>query len=144
MKSLSINEPPALDRAGKKIRVLIADDSATFRGIAARFLASLPGLESPSPAADGPAALTLAAGHPFDLVVLDLQMPDLNGLETMDRIRPLLPDARVVIFTVHDTEAVRAECLARGADGFVSKNRLREELPALIARLFPANNHHSP
>jgi DNA-binding NarL/FixJ family response regulator len=59
----------------------------------------------------------------------------------MDRIRRVSPCTRVVIVTVHDGDAVRVECLARGADGFVSKGTMREELPALIHDLFPGPSH---
>ncbi|MBI3853105.1 MAG: response regulator transcription factor [Verrucomicrobia bacterium] len=127
---------PARAQSGKNIRTLIVDDSAQFRETVSTFLASLLGFEPPSEAANGEEAIRLAASHCPDLVLLDLQMPDLNGLDAMDRIRPCSPATRVIILTMHDGQIIRDVCLERGADGFVSKHGLRKELPAVIRGLF--------
>jgi DNA-binding NarL/FixJ family response regulator len=124
------------DQAGKSIRTLIVDDSAQFRETVSMFLASLPGLEPPVEAANGQEAVRLATRRPPDLVLLDLQMPGLHGLDVMDRVRLGSSATRVVILTMHDSDTIRHLCLERGADGFVSKNCLRKELPAVIRRLF--------
>ena len=123
-------------RIPKPIRILVVDDSAVFRQTTSSFLKSLPHLEEIGAAATGSEAMKLVSRHRPDVVLLDLQMPDISGLETMERIRPLNPITRVVMLTMHDGEIVRAACLVRGADGFVSKNRMREELPAVMRRLF--------
>lgn len=113
------------------------DDAALFRESIAAFLEELSDIEPIGAANDGSKALEMVKAHRHDLVLMDLQMPGLNGLETMERLRPLSPTTRVVILTGHDDDIVRGECLARGADGFVSKNYMRDELPAALRRLFP-------
>jgi len=120
-----------------KIRTLIVDDSPLFRESISEFLDDLADVERVGVAPDGNAALEMIRACRPDLVLLDLQMPGLNGMETMERLRPLSPETRVVILTGHDQASVRSECLGRGADDFVSKNYMREELPAAVRRLFP-------
>jgi two-component system uhpT operon response regulator UhpA len=126
----------AHDCAGNLIRTVIVDDSAFFCEAISRFLQSLPLIEEIGSALSSSRGLALVAEQQPDLVLLDLEMPGANGLEVLERLRPASPGTRVVIVTIHDGDTVRTECLARGADGFVSKNRLRDELPGVIRQLF--------
>lgn len=125
------------DSDGKKIRTLVVDDSGIFRETVSAFLAMLPEIEQTGVAANGHEAVRLVSMHQPDLLVLDLQMPGLNGLETMECIRRLNRATRIVLLTVHDADTVRDECLARGADAFVSKYNMTESLPGAIRLLFP-------
>jgi DNA-binding NarL/FixJ family response regulator len=123
--------------AHKHIRVLIADDSAEFRSAIGLFLAQLPQVEVVGAAEDGEHALTLVASTRPDLVLMDLKMPRLNGLQATQQIRAGFPGVRVIIITLHDSEKLKAASVASGADRFIPKRSLRQELPGILAELFP-------
>lgn len=123
--------------APKRIRVLIADDSAAFRNAFGLFLDRLPRVEVVGTAEDGEQALTLVASTRPDVVLMDLKMPRLNGLQATRKIRAEFPDVRVIMITLHDAKELKAASAAAGADRFIPKNRLRDELPGALAQLFP-------
>ena len=123
--------------ARKRIRILIADDSAAFRSAVGQFLDRLPQVEVVGAAEDGEHALTLVASLRPDLVLMDLKMPRLNGLQATQKIRAEFHDVHVIIITLHDSKELRAASVASGADRFIPKRCLRDELPGAIAKLFP-------
>jgi len=114
--------------ARKRVRILIADNSAAFRDAFGLFLERLPQVELVGVAADGEQALALVASTRPDLVLMDLQMPRLNGLQATRKIRAKFPGVRVIMITIHDSKAAKAASIAAGADRFIPKNRLRDEL----------------
>ena len=122
--------------AHEPIRTLIADDSALCRRAAEMLLAQLPQVQMVGAAADGVDVLALVASTRPDLVLLDLQMPRLNDLQAARRIRAEFPGVRVIMTTFSDSEESKAAGAASGVDGFISKERLRDELPSAIAQLF--------
>jgi DNA-binding NarL/FixJ family response regulator len=128
------------DNAGahQRIRTLIVDDSAAFRGAVGDFLDRLPRVEVIGAAEDGVHALALVASTRPDLVLMDLKMPRLNGLQATRKIRAEFPEVHVILITLHDSEELKAASVASGADRFIPKNCLRDELPAAIAQLFPS------
>lgn len=87
-------------------------------------------------ASDGLNAVQLASLHKPDLVLLDLSMPRVNGLEAAEQIRLSNPDLRVIIFSELHGLSLGDECRRRGADSFVSKSILPEGLLMEIQRLF--------
>ncbi len=123
--------------AHKHIRVLIADDSAVFRSALGQLLERLPQVEVIGAAEDGEHALTLVGSLRPDLVLMDLQMPRLNGLQATRKIRNQFPGVRVIVITLHDSEEWKVASVAAGADRFLSKHSLRGELPGALAQLFP-------
>ena len=126
----------AAQGAHDRVRTLIADDSALCRRAAALLLAKLPQVQMVGAAADGVDALALVASTRPDLVLMDLQMPRLNGLQATRQIRAEFPGVRVIMTTFSDSEQSKAASAASGVDGFISKERLRDELPSAIAQLF--------
>lgn len=127
------------DRTGahKRIRVLIAEDSAAFRNAFVLFLDRLPQVEVIGVAEDGEKALALVAGTRPDLVLMDLQMPLLNGLRATRKIRADFPEVRVIMITIYDSEELRGASVAAGAGQLILKRCLRDELPGALAQLFP-------
>jgi DNA-binding NarL/FixJ family response regulator len=91
------------------------------RGIAAE-LAQIPGWVVAAEAANGNEAVALAASIKPDLIVLDLSMPELNGLAAARRILAADPAARILILTAHESEQLVREVLAAGAQGYVLKS----------------------
>ena len=72
-----------------------------------------------------------------ELAVLDLSMPRISGLEAAERIRELFPEMRLIVFSELDDPLLKVECKQRGADGYVRKNRMPEELLDQVYELFP-------
>jgi DNA-binding NarL/FixJ family response regulator len=106
----------------KSVRILIADDHELFRrGIAAE-LTQVPGWVVAADAANGRDAAAMAAEIKPDIIVLDLTMPELNGLEAARKIISADPAARILILTAHESEPVVREVLSAGARGYVLKS----------------------
>jgi DNA-binding NarL/FixJ family response regulator len=120
----------------RKIRVLVADDSPTALRSVCDFLEFAGGFEIVATASDGLNAVQLASVHKPDLVLLDLSMPRVNGLEAAEQIRLSSPDLRVIIFSELSGLSLADECLRHGADSFVTKDHLPERLLMEIQRLF--------
>ncbi len=125
-----------MDIRHRPIRTLVVDDSASALHSICCFLKLQPDIDIVGTATDGCQGLASAhALHP-DLVLMDVQMPVMNGIEAALRLRQDLPATLIIMVTVHDTPEVRHACREAGADGFVAKEHLDEELPALLEEIF--------
>jgi len=120
------------------IRVLVADDSPTALRSICDYLEFAGGFEVVGTASDGLNAVQLTSLKKPDLVLLDLSMPRVNGLEAAKQIRLSSPDLRVIIFSELKGLSLADECRRNGADGFVHKSLLPEGLLMEIRRLFTA------
>ncbi len=129
--------------ATNKIRVLVADDSPTALRSACDYLDFAGGFEIVGTASDGQNAVQLASLYKPDLVLLDLSMPRVNGLEAAEHIRLACPEMRIIIFSELHGLSLGEECLRHGAHSFVPKNLLPEELLMEIQRLFPSGGRHT-
>jgi DNA-binding NarL/FixJ family response regulator len=115
--------------------LLIVDDDAGFRNSIRRVLERDPDTEVIGEAADGKEAVRLAlALHP-GIVLMDIGMPEMNGLEALRLTKQASPDSKVIMVTIHDEEPYRAVAMAGGADGFVLKKALGTDLLPTIRRL---------
>jgi DNA-binding NarL/FixJ family response regulator len=119
----------------KPISVLLVDDNPAFLRIATRFLQQHDDLTVVGAASGGQEALTLAQDLQPDIVVIDLAMPGLNGLEAIPRLRAMLPEVGIIALTVLDTNSYREAALAAGANDFVAKVSLDTDLLLAIRRL---------
>ncbi|NWG75423.1 MAG: response regulator [Rubrivivax sp.] len=118
------------------LTILIADDGKTFRRAIASMLAELPGLELLAEAADGAEAVEKAAGLNPDLVLLDVGLPVVDGVEAAARIRTLVPNAKLVFLTQHESPDFVLAAKRAGAAGYVLKVDAGSELlPAVKAVL---------
>ena len=114
------------------LRILLADDHDIVRRGLKDLLEERPGWRVCAEAANGRAALELALEHRPQVAVLDLTMPELNGLEATRRIRQALPETEVLIFTMHESEELIREVLAAGARGYLLKSdAVRQLVPAV-------------
>lgn len=116
-------------------KFLIVDDHAAFRQTLRAFLPDSTVLEC----ADGREVLALYAAERPDWVLMDIQMPGLDGLTATRRLKEKFPAARIIIVTNHAGEEFRAAARDAGADGFVHKEHL-EELPAMVQTKGPSQN----
>ena len=111
-----------------RLTVLIADDGETFRNAISSILAELPGLWLLAEAADGAEAVKKAAELNPDLVLLDVGLPVVDGVEAAARIRALAPNAKLVFLTQHESPDFVAAAMRAGAAGYVLKVDAGSEL----------------
>jgi two-component system response regulator NreC len=104
-----------------KIRVLIADDHAIVRDGLRQLLNGQPDMETAGEAGDGQEALEKAKSLRPDVVLLDVAMPHLSGLEVISLIREAAPDSQIVVLSMHAKETYVQQALASGALGYVLK-----------------------
>jgi len=114
------------------IRVLIADDHAIVRTGLRALLKAEKGMDLVGEATGGAEALNLALTLTPDVVVMDLSMPDVDGIEVTRRIKSELPQTRVLILTVHEDEAFLREAIRAGASGYIIKHAAESELISAI------------
>ncbi len=115
-----------------QIRILLADDHAVLRSGLAALLNARSDITVVGEAADGAELLTQAQQTEPDLILLDLTMPRLGGLEVLPLLRQRVPDARVLILTMHHDESYLRQALKNGAAGYVLKKAADIELIAAI------------
>lgn len=119
------------------LRALIVDNSETFLTCLQRILTVQGVVQVVGTAADGREAVEKASQLTPDLVLMDLHMPELDGIQATLLLREQAPNSRVIIMTANETGSIAAYCLANGAHGFVSKYQMINNLRAEIHRLFP-------
>ena len=111
-------------------RILLADDHVVVRAGLRMVLELEPDLRVCAEAGDGPEAVALALDEDFDLAILDVSMPLLNGLQVARQLSAHRPDLRILILSMHDTEQYLLEALAAGASGYVLKSAADRDLVA--------------
>jgi|SRR4051812_44202476 DNA-binding NarL/FixJ family response regulator len=107
--------------ARPRARVLLADDHALMRRLLRRAISAHPALEFVGEAADGAEALTLARSLTPDVIVLDLAMPELDGLQVAGELRTDLPDCAILVFSAFEAARAADAALAAGADRYLEK-----------------------
>jgi DNA-binding NarL/FixJ family response regulator len=117
------------------VSVLLVSDNSPFLCIATRFLQQNNGMTVVGTAGGGEEALVQARELQPQVIVLDLAMSALSGLETIPLLRTALPEAGIIVVTLLDTSSYRAAALTAGADVFVSKTKVNTELLRAIRQL---------
>jgi len=114
------------------IRVLLADDHGLVRAGIRSLLEKMQGVEVVGEASNGREALALATSELPNLVLMDIEMPDLSGLEVLPRIVKTLPSIKVAILSAYATEQYVSRALRSGASGYMLKHSATAELELLI------------
>jgi DNA-binding NarL/FixJ family response regulator len=117
------------------LRILIADDHEVARKGIRSLLENHPGWEICGEASDGREAVASVTKLKPDVLLLDIGMPNLNGLDATRQILAIMPEARILILTVHDSEQVVREVLAAGARGFLLKSDTGRDLVTAVEAL---------
>lgn len=118
------------------IRVLVVDDFEPLREAIRSILAARPELEIIGEASDGPEAVQKAVELKPDLILLDLGLPTMNGIEVARRFRELVPESRIILFTQDSSVDFVEEARRLGASGYVVKAKAGSQLlPAVDAVL---------
>jgi len=118
--------------APARVRIMLADDHKLFRAGISALVQTLRGIEIVAEAADGREALRLVAAHRPDVVLMDVMMPNLNGLDAAARIARAFPRTRVVIVSMNADEDSVLKSLRAGAAGYVVKTADPAELELAI------------
>lgn len=118
------------------IRVLIADDHALVRESVKAILANEGDIEVVATAGDGREAIELSQTHLPDVVVMDISMPEVDGINATRIIRQKVSDASVVILSMHVNATLVQQALRIGAKGYVLKRQATDELPQAIRTAF--------
>lgn len=116
------------------VRVLLVDDHALFREGLGMIIASQPDLLVVGEASDGLEATIKAAALKPDLVLMDIQMPGMDGIEATRRIKKEVPTATIVMLTVRDDEEKLFDAIKSGAQGYLLKQMQSKELIDMVRR----------
>lgn len=128
----------------KKIRILIADDHSVVRSGIRTVLQSSPEFIVVAEAEDGEEAVELAAKHKPEVVVMDISMPQLNGIEATAKMKENDPNVKVIILTVHADEEYVFQILRAGASGYVLKSAGKKEIFAAVRSAISGERFFSP
>src|SRR5476649_1484466 len=132
-----------MDKMDKKHRILIVDDHTLFRAGVRALLAQDPGIEVVGEADNGRDAIRAVGQLSPDLVLMDLTMPSMNGMEAMTDIKRRYPDVRVLVMTLHKTEDYIHAALTAGADGYILKDATQEEFLTAIRSVLAGKTYLS-
>lgn len=125
-------------------RILIVDDHAVVRGGLRQFLANTDDLEIAAEAETGSDALALIPDGDWDLVLLDMSLPDLNGLEVLKRIKRMRPNLPVLIFSMFSEAEFAIPALDAGASGYLNKDSPPYQILAAIRTIVDGACYVSP
>jgi DNA-binding NarL/FixJ family response regulator len=135
--------------SSEPVRVLLADDQRLVRESLATLLGLLDGIELVATASDGEEALALATDHRPDVVLMDLRMPRMDGIEATSRLRERHPEVRVIALTTYADDESVLGALRAGARGYLTKDASSHDIHAAIltvaagaAALDPAVQNH--
>ena len=126
------------------VRVLLADDHTLVRAGLRKLLESVPDLEVVGEASDGLALIALVAKLQPDLVLMDIAMPGLNGLDATARVMKEWPATRVLILSMHQNEEYVRQALRYGAAGYLLKDAAPMELDLALKAVLRGDTYLSP
>jgi len=124
-----------MNNSVKPVRLILADDHTLVRAGIRTLLEKLPGVEVVGEAGDGREVLKLVKSHQPDVVLMDIAMPGLNGLEAAARLVKEFPDVRVIILSMHHNEEYVWRALKAGAAGYLLKKAATAELATALQRV---------
>lgn len=129
---------------GQPYRVILADDHAMFREVIRRILEDLPGVEVVAEAGDGRELLKILEKIKPDLVILDISMPHLRGVEAARQIKTLHPDTRILMLTMHKEGEYLGFAMQAGVEGFLLKEDAESELIKAVETIWSGKVYVSP
>jgi DNA-binding NarL/FixJ family response regulator len=128
-------------RSGGSIRILTVDDHPMLREGIAAVIGGQPDMQIVGEASNGVEAVERFGELRPDVTLMDLQMPELNGIDALKAIRAQHPDARVIVLTTYAGDVQALKALKSGAAGYLLKNTLRRELLDAIRTVHAGKRH---
>jgi len=126
------------------VRIIIVDDHAVVRSGLRQFLAATEDFEVAAEAATGTEVLAMVVSTEADIVLLDITLPDINGLEVLKRIKRLQPTLPVLIFSMFSEEEFALPALHAGASGYLNKDSPPAQILAAIRTVVGGGRYVSP
>jgi DNA-binding NarL/FixJ family response regulator len=133
-----------METNGAAIRILVADDHPMLREGLVAVLSSQPDFEVVGEAADGSETVRLAERHKPDVILLDLEMPNLDGVATLEKLRDIGSETRTIVFTAYDTDERILGALRAGARGYLLKGASRTEIFDAIRTVYSGGSLLGP
>lgn len=136
-------EQPNLS-AAPMIRIMIVDDHPILRAGLKTLLSERPDMQVTGETGSGEEAVTMIQQEKYDIVLLDITMPDMNGIDTLKQIQRHRPDLPVLILSMHPEEQYAINLLRAGASGYVPKEGAPEQLVTAIHTVMQGRRYVSP
>ena len=133
--------PSAVDSFQRPLRTLVADDSVVLLRSLCAYLKTQPLFQVVGTAIDGREALQMAELLGPDLVLMDLNMPVVDGFQATAILRSRAPSIRIIVMTLEDSATVEAKARAHGAHGFIGKQRIIKDLVSNVRQIFHPDTH---
>jgi DNA-binding NarL/FixJ family response regulator len=127
-----------------RTRIIVADDHQILRQGLVALLGVQPDMEVVAQAHDGREAVALAREYRPDVIVMDVAMPNLNGIDAARQILTSLPSTKVIVLSAHGHQRMIAEALRAGVSGYVPKDAAMEELVDAIHTVIAGDRHLGP
>ncbi|MGC8864490.1 MAG: response regulator [Bacteroidales bacterium] len=124
-------------------KVLIADDHQLFGEGLAALVSQLSGLQITGIASDGQQALDLLMLQPADLLITDIRMPKLDGIELVKRVKTKFHDTKILVISIHHDASIVEDVFEANAEGYILKDATREEFVKAITRLLDNGTYYS-
>ena len=137
----AIGLPPA---DGKMIRILVVDDHAVVRAGLRNFLADCPDMEIGGDASNSAEALRLVRDQDWQVVLLDISLPDKSGVDVLKQIKREKPDLAVLVLSMHAESRYAVQLLRNGASGYLQKEAMAEDLVGAIRTVVAGRKYVSP
>ncbi len=128
----------------QQLKVLVVDDHELVRAGMRRLLEENPQVETISEASTGEEALQMATGNRFDLVLMDITLPGISGLEASDELLMMAPDSRIIMVTGRLEGGHIRKLLNAGVRGYITKGSSAEEMAKAIQRVMAGEQYLSP
>ncbi|ABR89951.1 Response regulator UvrY [compost metagenome] len=125
------------------IKILVVDDHAVVRAGVQYFIAQVPDMKIEGEAATAQEAIRLVRAQDWDIVLLDINMPDKSGVEVLKQIKREKPELPVLILSMHPESRYAVQILRSGASGYVQKEALAEELVNAIQTILRGHKYIS-
>jgi DNA-binding NarL/FixJ family response regulator len=124
-------------------RIVVADDHIMFRDVVKKCIEEVPDLKVVGTAGDGLELLEFLQKFPADMIILDIAMPHLQGIEVTQQIKKLFPQIKILILTMHKSKEHVFRALSAGADGYLLKENAYNDLITAIDAIRQGNSYIS-